>query len=78
MTTLNITVFGVSKIQDPYLYQIPYSFAPLVSQRTIGFAELDVLVLTNGFIQLSCAQGQQIGSHTFNGRGEVGLTFLHR
>lgn len=78
MTTLNITIFGVAEIQDPFLYQIPYSFAPIVNQRCIGFAELDILIHPNGLIQLSCAQGQQIGSHPFEGRGEVGLTFIHR
>ena len=78
MTTLNITVFGVSEIQDPYIYQIPYQFAPLVIQRCIGFAELDILVITNGLLQISCAQGQQIGSDSIYGKGEVGLTFSHR
>ena len=77
MTSLHISVFGVSEVKDPYIYQIPHPFTPITVHRCIGFAKLDILVHQSGFIQIACGPGEQIGSDTFQSRGEVGLTFMN-
>ena len=72
-TSVYVRGTGEATENNPFIFQLPLGYRPLVIHRLAGFNGADVLIFTDGQIQLSCS----IGNNFQNSHFEIGYTFLN-
>ena len=72
-TSVYVRGTGEATENNPFIFQLPLGYRPLVKHRLAGFNGADVLIFTDGQIQLSCS----IGNNFQNSHFEIGYTFLN-